>query len=96
VNHARRNDEARTCACGCGRSLEDRRANTRYATRECRETVAQERRERALQARLARNQRKLDLRIAYGRVVARYGERAARELLTERQRAAVEEREART
>jgi hypothetical protein len=86
----------RTCLCGCGRSLEDRRKNTKYATRACRDQAAQERRETLLRARLARNQRRVDLRIAYGRVAARYGENAAQALLTDRQRAALEQRGGKT
>jgi hypothetical protein len=36
MSHARRNDEARTCACGCGESLKRKRAGAKYFSTACR------------------------------------------------------------
>jgi hypothetical protein len=34
--HARRNDEARTCECGCGASIKYKRSDALYASTACR------------------------------------------------------------
>jgi hypothetical protein len=36
MSHARRNDEARTCECGCGESLKRKRAGAKYFSTACR------------------------------------------------------------
>lgn len=36
MSHARRNDEARVCACGCGESTQRKRSDAKYASGACR------------------------------------------------------------
>jgi hypothetical protein len=99
MSHARRDDEARTCACGCGESLKRKRAGAKYFSTACRTRAHRARTaEAAARAREASHNRYTATADAFWggyRGIRRPDLRTTwpRE---ERQRAAVEGRRART